>query len=51
VGQGIDAYFSLCPGPIDLETALSEASEMLEAVAEQAVRAFLAGCRTRRDTT
>jgi glycerate kinase len=41
--EGIDAYFSICPGPIDLEAAVSEAASLLERAAEQAVRAFLAG--------
>ena len=41
--QGIDAYFSLCPGPITLDDALTQGSRLLEQVAAQAVRAFLAG--------
>jgi glycerate kinase len=40
---GIDAFFSLCPGPILLDDAVARAPELLTAVAEQAVRAFLAG--------
>jgi glycerate kinase len=40
---GIDAAFSLCPGPIDLEQALARAEALLENTAEQVVRAFLAG--------
>ena len=41
--QGIDAYFSICPGPIELEQAISQAAELLERATEQAVRGFLAG--------
>jgi glycerate kinase len=44
---GIDAYFSLCPGPIPLEQAVADAPRLLEAAAEQAVRAFMAGRRGR----
>jgi len=41
--QGIDAYFSICPGPLRLEEAISRAAELLENATAQAVRAFLAG--------
>ncbi|GAC1472149.1 MAG: glycerate kinase [Isosphaeraceae bacterium] len=41
--EGIDAIFSLCPGPITLEEAVSQAKVLLERAAEQAVRCFLAG--------
>jgi glycerate 2-kinase len=41
--QGIDAYFSICPGPIELEVAIERAGELLELATEQAVRGFLAG--------
>ena len=41
--QGIDAYFSICPGPIALEEAVSHAAELLEHATEQAVRGFIAG--------
>ena len=41
--EGVDAYFSLCPGPIRFEVAVARASELLEVAAEQATRAFLAG--------
>ena len=41
--QGIDAYFSICPGPMPLEDALSRAAELLENATAQALRAFLAG--------
>ncbi|MBX6314567.1 MAG: glycerate kinase, partial [Isosphaeraceae bacterium] len=47
LAQGIAAYFSLCPRPIPLEEALSRATTLLEAAAEQVVRAFLAGARSR----
>ena len=43
--EGIDAYLSLCPGPIALEEAMNEAAGLLEVAAEQAFRAFLAGWR------
>jgi glycerate 2-kinase len=43
--QGVDAYFSICPGPIPLDDALARAGALLEAAAAQAVRAFLAGRR------
>jgi len=46
LGEGVDAYFSLCPGPIALEEALSRTAELLERGAEQATRAFLAGLRS-----
>ena len=45
--QGIDAYFSICPGPISLDQAISQAGALLERATEQAVRAFLAGRRDR----
>ena len=41
--QGIDAYFSICPGPLSLELAIDQAGLLLEQAAEQAVRGFLAG--------
>jgi glycerate 2-kinase len=47
--QGIDAYFSICPGPIELEQAVKEAGDLLERATEQAVRGFLAGQAQRRD--
>ena len=40
---GINAVFSLCPGPISLDQAMTHSSTYLAAAAEQAVRAFLAG--------
>jgi glycerate kinase len=42
---GIDAVFSLCPGPISLEQAMAAGADYLAAATEQAVRAFLAGRR------
>ncbi len=45
LAEGVDAYFSLCPGPIALEQAVEHAAALLERAAEQAVRAFLAGRR------
>jgi glycerate kinase len=45
LGEGIDAVFSLCPGPVSLEQAVAHAAEWLERAASQAVRAFLAGRR------
>jgi len=46
--QGIDAYFSICPGPVSLDEAIERASELLENATAQAVRAFLAGRNARR---
>jgi glycerate kinase len=43
--HGIDAYFSLCPGPITIEEAIARAGELLEETTTQAVRAWLAGHR------
>ncbi|MDR1519025.1 MAG: glycerate kinase [Planctomycetota bacterium] len=48
-GIGIDACFSLCPGPISLEEAMKNAAPLLAAAAAQAFRAFLAGRRRGRD--
>jgi glycerate kinase len=45
--EGIDAYFSLCAGPMALEEAMAQGALLLERVTAQAVRAFLAGARTR----
>jgi glycerate kinase len=41
--EGIDAYFSLCPGPISLDDAMGQGAALLERAAAEAVRAFLAG--------
>ena len=43
--QGATAYFPICPGPITLEQALSDAPRLLEGAAEQATRLFMAGAR------
>jgi glycerate kinase len=40
--EGIDAYFSICPGPISLDQALRQAGILLEKATAQAVRAFCA---------
>jgi glycerate kinase len=40
---GITACFSLCPGPLPLDTAMQQAAPLLTRVCEQAVRCFLAG--------
>ena len=45
--HGIDAYFSICPGPISLDQAIDEAGILLERATEQVVRGFLAGGQRR----
>jgi glycerate 2-kinase len=45
--HGIDAYFSICPGPISLDQAIDQAGALLERATEQAVRGFLAGRQRR----
>ena len=40
---GIDAVFSLCPGPLSLSEAMADGARHLAAATEQAVRGFLAG--------
>ncbi len=40
--QGIDAYFSICSGPISLEQAIADAERLLERATNQVVRTFLA---------
>ncbi|MGD0041120.1 MAG: glycerate kinase, partial [Isosphaeraceae bacterium] len=45
--QGVDAYFSICPGPVHIGEAIEKASELLENATAQAVRAFLAGRNAR----
>ncbi|MDR1533504.1 MAG: glycerate kinase [Planctomycetota bacterium] len=42
---GIDACFSLCPGPMTLAEAMAGADELLANAAAQAFRSFLAGRR------
>ena len=44
---GIDAYFSICSGPISLDHAIDQAGTLLERATEQAIRGFLAGGRRR----
>ena len=43
LGEGITAYFSLCPGPLTLTEAVARVADFLALGAEQAVRAFRAG--------
>ncbi len=43
--HGIDGYFSICPGPISLASAIEQAAPLVERATEQAVRSFLAGAR------
>ena len=45
--QGIAAYFSICPQPMTLETALDLAAHLLTNATEQMVRGFLAGRKQR----
>ncbi|MEA1924113.1 MAG: glycerate kinase [Pseudomonadota bacterium] len=45
--SGINAIFSLCPGPISLAESIKLSRENLVRVTEQALRAFLAGRRLR----
>lgn len=42
---GLDAAFSLCPGPMPLEEAIGNAGDLLASATAQALRAFLAGAR------
>ena len=41
--QGLCAYFSLCSRPMTLETAITQATDLLANLAESTVRLFLAG--------
>jgi glycerate kinase len=45
LGEGIDAYASIAPGPGPLDEAIAEAENRLEHATERFVRAFLAGRR------
>lgn len=45
LGEGVDAVFSLCPGPSTLDEALGRAGDWLTDAGGQAFRAFLAGRR------
>ncbi|WP_435018657.1 glycerate kinase [Tundrisphaera sp. TA3] len=47
LSEGIDAYVSICPGPVDFAQAIARAAEFLERAAEQVTRAFLAGRKHR----
>ena len=40
---GINAVFSLCPGPMNLEESMRHSKDNVTRVTEQAIRAFLAG--------
>jgi len=42
---GIEAVFSICRGPLSLETAMKNAPDLLAQCTEQVVRAFVAGRR------
>jgi len=43
--HGIDAYFSICSGPMELDKAITHAEELVQVATEQAARCFLAGLR------
>ena len=43
LAEGINAYFSICDGPTNLDQAIAQAGALLERATAQAVRAFLAG--------
>jgi UTP--glucose-1-phosphate uridylyltransferase len=43
--HGIDALFSLCPGPLTLDDAIEHAAALLADATEQIVRCYLAGQR------
>jgi glycerate kinase len=43
LSEGINAYFSICPGPIRFDEAIARAEPFLERATAQALRAFLAG--------
>jgi len=43
LNHGIDAYFTICSGPMSLEEALGEAERLLQKATEQVMRGFLAG--------
>jgi glycerate kinase len=45
--HGVDAIFSICPAPATFEEAVAQVDPWLASAAENAVRAFLAGSRTR----
>lgn len=43
--QGVDAVFSLCPGPMSLKEAMAQAETSISRTTEQVIRCFLAGQR------
>ncbi|MGE3819399.1 MAG: glycerate kinase [Isosphaeraceae bacterium] len=43
IAEGVNALFSICPGPSTLDEAIAHAPEWLERASRQAVAAFLAG--------
>ncbi len=43
LAEGVNAYFSICEGPTNLDQAIAQAGALLERATAQAVRAFLAG--------
>ena len=45
--EGIDAYFTLCPGPIPLAQAIADAAPLLQAATAEAVRLFLSARKSR----
>ncbi len=47
LARGIDAYFSIMPGPMSLDEAMRRASELLRRTAAQVMRLYLAKARTR----
>jgi glycerate kinase len=47
LAEGIDAFVSLCPGPITLDQAIRDAGPLLTRATEQLLRTFLAGRRSR----
>jgi glycerate kinase len=40
---GLDAVFSLTPGPLTLKQSIADAAALIEKSTEQALRCFLAG--------
>jgi glycerate kinase len=45
---GVDALFSLCPGPMTLEQAMAQGQALLTATTEQVVRCYLSGSNGQR---
>ena len=50
LSQGVTSLFCICPGPISESVAIERAFDLLADVAEQAVRAFIAGRSCSRDS-